>query len=62
MDPDLIFGALRNLGAFLEKSAAPQNLRRRCLAALPKTRAIFSGKNAVGVFFFDSFLLHEQKK
>ena len=34
---DLIFGALRNILTLLGMRAAPQNLRRRCLAAFPKT-------------------------
>ena len=55
-DSVLTSGAWRKSGAFLEERAAPQNLRRRCLAALPKTGAIFSGRCADGEPFFDSFL------
>ena len=54
--------AYRKSGAFSEKRGAPQNLRRRCLAPLPKTWVIFSGRCADGGASFDSFLRAGAKK
>ena len=59
---DLSSGALIKSGKFLEKRAAPIRPWKGRLAALPKTWVIFSGRDAVGVSSFASFLRDKAKK